>query len=179
MNLDIQLHDLVGGDDPGAGLQHGGGQLEHEVGGEGPGPAHQQDQPRALVVLQRSEGAVRRGGQLGRREVGPWLGGVEGEGEGEGEGRGARGRRGGVVQHMAPIGAQVHLAGGVLTVSVMSWRSSCYSYEMCTVIYLKLDQFKIFVAIYCLALRYRRKSALDFERLVFLSLITPPPIFFI
>ena len=44
------------------------------MGGEGPGPTHQQDQPRALVILQGPEGEVRRGGQLGRREGGPWLG---------------------------------------------------------------------------------------------------------
>ena len=39
---------------------------------------------------------------------------MAGGGECEGEGRGARGRRGGVDQHLAPLGAQLHLAAGVL-----------------------------------------------------------------
>ena len=60
--------DLIESDDPVAGVQSGGGQLHHQVGGEGPGSADHQHQPRHGVIAQGPEALTRGRGQPVRGE---------------------------------------------------------------------------------------------------------------
>ena len=60
--LGIKAH-LVKSDDPIASVKGGGGELVHEVGGQGTGPADHQHQSRARVIGQGPEILTRGRGQ--------------------------------------------------------------------------------------------------------------------